>query len=134
MTIECGSGVHLSGKLAQVFLGKTVMVKVDRPLGSAHPRHSDIHYPVNYGFVPGAIAPDGSELDAYILGVSEPVKTFIGRCIAIIHRTKDKGDKLVVVPEGQEFSEEQIRALTEFQERFFESIILRKSSAQSRNP
>ncbi len=110
------------------------MVKIDRPLGSTHPLHSDIHYSVNYGFIPGAISPDGSELDAYVLGVSEPVKTFIGRCIAIIHRTNDEDDKLVVVPEGQEFSDEQIRALTQFQERFFESVILRRSSAQSRNP
>lgn len=106
-------------------MGKTVIVKIDRPLGSTHPEHSDIHYPVNYGFVPGAIASDGSELDAYILGVFEPVKTFIGRCIAIIHRTNDDDDKLVIVPEGMEYSDEQIRALTEFQERFFQSVIIR---------
>jgi inorganic pyrophosphatase len=116
----------LSGKVsAKVFLGKTVMVKVDRPLGSSHPEHKDIHYLVNYGFVPGAIAKDGSELDAYVLGVSEPVKTFIGRCIAIIHRTNDDDDKLVIVPEGREFSDDQIRALTEFQEKFFKSVIIR---------
>ena len=115
----------MSGKLsADVFLGKTVIVKVNRPLGSTHPEHSDIVYALNYGFVPGAIAADGSELDAYVLGVSEPAKSFIGKCIAIIHRTNDD-DKLVVVPEGREFSDEQIRALTDFQERFFESVILR---------
>ena len=116
----------MSNKLsARVFLGKTVAVKIDRPLGSTHPEHSDIRYPVNYGFIAGALAPDGSELDAYVLGVDEPVRTFIGRCIAIIHRTSDEDDKLVVVPGGQEFSDEQIRALTDFQERFFKSVILR---------
>lgn len=116
----------MTGKLsAKVFLGKTVIVKIDRPLGSTHPEHHDIRYPVNYGFVPGAIASDGSELDAYVLGVHEPVKAFIGRCIAIIHRTNDNDDKLVVVPEGREFSDKQIRALTEFQEQYFESTILR---------
>ena len=110
---------------AHVFLGKTVTVKIDRPLGSTHPKHSDIRYPVNYGFIPGAIASDGSELDAYVLGVDKPLRTFIGRCIAIIHRTNDEDDKLVVVPEGREFSDEQIRALTDFQERFFKSFIQR---------
>ena len=116
----------MSGKLsAHVFLGKTVTVKIDRPLGSVHPKHSDIRYLVNYGFIPGAIAPDGSELDAYVLGVDKPVRTFIGRCIAIIHRTNDEDDKLVVVPEGQEFSDEQIRAWTDFQESLFKSVILR---------
>ncbi len=125
----------MSGKLsAPVFLGKTVIVKIDRPLGSAHPEHGDIHYPVNYGFIPGAIAADGSELDAYVLGVYEPVKRFIGRCIAIIHRTNDEDDKLVVVPEGEEFSDDQIRALTEFQERFFESVILRRPTSKNRDP
>jgi len=116
----------LSGKLqARVFLGKRVMAKVDRPLGSRHPEHNDVRYPVNYGFVPGALGHDGEELDAYVLGVSEPVKTFIGRCIAIIHRTDSGDDKLVVVPEGQDLSDEQIRVLTDFQERFFKSIIVR---------
>lgn len=68
---------------------------------------------------------DGSELDAYVHGVFEPVKTFIGRCIAIVRRTNDDDDKLVVVPEGREYSDEQIRALVEFQERFFKSVIFR---------
>ncbi len=116
----------MSGKVsARVFLGKTVTVKIDRPLGSKHPEHGDIQYSVNYGFIPGALAPDGSELDAYVLGVSEPVKTFIGRCIAIIHRTDDDDDKLVVVPEGRELSDEQIRILTDFAEKFFKSVIIR---------
>ena len=116
----------MSGKLqSSVFLGKRVTVKIDRPLGSKHPEHKDVNYPVNYGFVPGALGHDGEELDVYVLGVSEPVKTFIGRCIAIIHRTDDDDDKLVVVPEGRELSDEQIRALTDFQEKFFESVILR---------
>ncbi len=123
------AGPSMDGKLsARVFLGKTVTVKIDRPLGSKHPKHSDIQYSVNYGFVPGALAHDGSELDAYVLGVSEPLKTFIGRCIAIIHRTNDDDDKLVIVPEGREFSDDQIRALTEFQEKFFESVIIRETT------
>ncbi len=116
----------MSGKLdARVFLGKTVIVRIDRPLGSTHPKHSDIQYPVNYGFVPGALAHDGSELGAYVLGIAEPLKTFIGRCIAIIHRTDEDDDKLVVVPEGRELSDEQIRVMTNFQEKFFTSIIIR---------
>ncbi|HLD05019.1 MAG TPA: inorganic diphosphatase [Candidatus Nanoarchaeia archaeon] len=107
------------------YLGKTVTVKMDRPMGSRHPDCGFI-YPVNYGFVPDTKAPDGDEMYAYVLGVFEAVDEFTGTCIAVIHRTNDDDDKLVVVPEGVEYTDEQIKALTEFQERYFKSVIIRK--------
>jgi len=76
-------------------------------------------------FIPGAISADGEELDAYVVGVFEPVEEFEGRVIAMIHRTNDEDDKLVVAPDGLNYTDAQIRALTEFQERFFESEIIR---------
>jgi inorganic pyrophosphatase len=106
------------------FLNQIVHIKIDRPLGSRHPQHGFI-YPVNYGYVPNTIASDGEPIDAYVLGVFEPVEEFIGRCIAVVHRLGDDDDKLIVVPEGRQFSDEQIQALVEFQERFFTAIILR---------
>jgi inorganic pyrophosphatase len=106
------------------FIGTTVSVIVDRPLGSAHPQHGFI-YLLNYGYVPGVPAPDGDELDAYILGVFEPVGCFTGVVIAVIQRNDDDDDKLVLAPAGVSYTDEQIRALTEFQERFFTSTILR---------
>ncbi len=116
---------------ARGFLGHVVEVCIDRPLGSKHPRWGFI-YPVNYGFVPGVPAPDGDELDAYVLGIFEPVEIFTGRCIAAIHRLNDDDDKLVVVPLEKHYSDEQIRALTEFQERFFESQIWRCRASNER--
>ena len=101
---------------------KTVTVTVDRPLGSYHPEHPNLYYPVNYGYIAGTVAEDGEEEDAYILGVSEPLKSFTGRVIAIIHR-KDDEHKLVVAPEGISFTEEEIRVLTSFQEKYFDSEI-----------
>jgi inorganic pyrophosphatase len=106
------------------YLGKTVTVKIDRELGSKHPKH-DFVYELNYGFVPETVAPDGEELDAYVLGINTPVEEFTGRCIAVIHRTNDNDDKLVVVPEEKDFSDDAIRALTHFQEQFFKSEIVR---------
>lgn len=111
-------------KDARRFLGEIVEVRIDRPMGSRHPRHSDIYYPVNYGYVPGTLSPDDSELDVYVLGVFEPVESFTGRCIAIIHRTNNDDDKLIVVPDGVRYTRSQIRALTEFQERFFTSRLI----------
>lgn len=106
------------------YLGKAVTIKIDRQLGTKHPKHGFV-YGLNYGFVPGTVSPDGEELDAYLLGVDTSVETFAGQCIAIIHRTNDDDDKLVVVPEGREFSDDEIRALTHFQEQFFKSEIIR---------
>ena len=108
------------------FLDKLVDVVIDMPLGSRHSEKYPNHiYPVNYGYVPNTISGDNEELDCYILGIFEPLETFRGKCIAIIHRTNDNDDKLIVVPEGGNYSNEEIRALTEFQERFFESEIIR---------
>lgn len=106
------------------YLNQPVKLKIDRPLGTKHPKHNFI-YSLNYGFVPNTFAPDGEEIDAYVLGIFEPIEEFEGVCIAIIHRTNDDDDKLVVVPKGQSYNDEQIKALTEFQERFFKSEIIR---------
>lgn len=109
---------------SKIYLNQIVNVKIDRQLGSNHPKHGFI-YMLNYGYIPNIISGDGEELDAYLLGVFEPVREFSGRVIAIIKRTNDNDDKLIVVPDGKTYSDEQIRALTEFQERFFESVIIR---------
>ena len=106
------------------YINKELLIKIDRPYGSKHPKHGFI-YPVNYGFVPNTVSGDGEELDAYLLGVFEPVVEFEGDCIAIIHRTNDDDDKLVVVPTGKNYSDDAIDALTEFQEQYFEHIIIR---------
>ena len=106
------------------YLGKELNIVIDRELGSKHPEYGFI-YPVNYGYVPGTISEDGEELDCYLLGVFEPVKTFKGKCIAVVHRINDDDDKLIIVPESKEYSDDAINALIEFQERYFEHIIVR---------
>ena len=109
------------------YLGKEVQVIVDRPLGSNHPKHG-FRYEVNYGFVPDTKAPDGEEVDAYVLGVDTPLEKFSGKCIAVIHRTNDNDDKLVVVPRDHEdITDNEILKLTHFQEQFFTLKILRSS-------
>ena len=100
-----------------------VTVTIDRPLGSVHPKHPDIRYPINYGFVEGILAGDGEEQDVYVLGVAVPVKEFTGTVIAIVRRRNDVEDKWVAAPEGMHFSEEEIREAVAFQEQYFDSEI-----------
>ncbi len=105
-------------------LGTTVSVKVDRPMGTYHPKHNDIFYTINYGYVENLIALDGEEQDAYIIGVDKSVDYFTGKVIAVIHRLNDVEDKLVVAPDNAEFTEEEILELVNFQEKYFEVEII----------
>ncbi|MDR2933766.1 MAG: inorganic diphosphatase [Rickettsiales bacterium] len=106
------------------YLNKIVTVKIDRPLGSKHPKYEYI-YPVNYGFIPNTISGDGEELDAYIIGVNEPLNEFTGRCMAIIHRIDDNDDKLIIVPDGLDLDDETIESEIEFQEKWFKHKMIR---------
>lgn len=107
-------------------IGATVTVTVDRPLGSYHPEHKDMYYPVNYGYIKGITAPDGEEQDAYILGVDKPVSKFTGKVIAIVHRYNDVEEKWVVAPEGKVFSAEEIKEQIAFQEQYFQPEVRMK--------
>ena len=113
------------------FLGQKVNVVIDRPLGSKHPQHG-FTYEVNYGYIPNTKSPDGEEQDVYVLGIDKPIDKIIGVCIAVIHRTNDNDDKLnddklVVTPNGEDFSDTEIEKLVKFQEKYFKHVILRKS-------
>lgn len=106
------------------YIGKMLNVKIDRPFGSKHPKHGFI-YPVNYGYLPNTVSGDNEEIDCYVLGVFEPINEFYGKCIAVLHRTNDDDDKLIIT-DGKNYSDDAINALVEFQERYFEHIIIRK--------
>lgn len=100
-------------------LGKYVKVIVDRPQGSFHPKHKDIFYSVNYGYIEGIIAGDGEYQDAYILGIDKPITEFSGKVIAIIHRFNDVEEKWVVAPDNVSFTKDEIMERVYFQEKFF---------------
>ena len=95
-------------------LSKPVKIIVDRPLGCHHPKHDDLVYPINYGYVEGVFAADGEEQDVYILGVDKPVASFTGRVIAIVHRRDDVEEKWVGAPDGMTFTEEEIAFVEQF--------------------
>lgn len=110
--------------LIRQYLGKTVTVTVDRPVGFHHvTKGIHLHYTVNYGFLPGVIGGDGEEQDVYILGIAEPLKIFTGRIIGVVRRADDNEDKFVAAPEGMVFTAEQIRKEIEFVEKYFDSTV-----------
>jgi inorganic pyrophosphatase len=109
------------------YLNKTLDVVIDRPIGSKHPEFG-FEYPINYGYVPGTRAGDGEEIDAYILGIKEPLRAFRGRCIAIVHRKDDNEGKLVLAPAGVRFTSGEIGQAVAFQEQFFRSEVITKGT------
>lgn len=114
-------------KMIYDLLGKPVHVEIDRPIGHVH---KGMVYPVNYGYIPGLIAGDGEEQDAYVLGVSEPLSSFDGIVIGAVCRKDDVEDKLIVAPSGTELHQGQIAEAVHFQEQYFDTFIiclLRKS-------
>lgn len=101
------------------YLGKTVTVRIDRPVGSVHPKHPEVIYPINYGYIPGVIGGDGEELDVYVLGPREPLEEFTGKVIAVVHRENDIEDKLVASDGSEEYDQASVASAVMFQERFY---------------
>jgi inorganic pyrophosphatase/GNAT superfamily N-acetyltransferase len=108
----------------QRYLGSQVTVEVDRPLGSVHPKHSDIVYTINYGFIPGTTSGDGMPIDVYVLGIDEAVIRAEGVVVAVIEREDDNEDKLVVSTKTGDLDADVIRKATAFQEQFFKTRII----------
>lgn len=104
-------------------LGKIVDIKVDRPLGSVHPKHPHIIYPVNYGYIPDTQGGDGEEMDVYLLGVKEPVEAYTCRVIGIVYRENDVEDKLIAAPVGMQFHQAELAAAVQFQEQYYKTKI-----------
>ena len=106
------------------YLGKTVRIGIDRPIGYVHHKEKyTLTYKINYGYIPNVIGGDGEELDVYLLGVDKPVEEYEARIIAIAHRENDIEDKLVAAPIGMVFTETEIRAAIDFQEKYYDTHI-----------
>ncbi|MBE6738916.1 MAG: inorganic pyrophosphatase [Ruminococcaceae bacterium] len=110
--------------LVKSYLGKTVDIKIDRPIGYVHKKENySLTYPINYGYIPNVIGGDGEELDVYLLGVDNPVNEYTGKIIGIVHRENDVEDKLVMAPEGVIFTQNEVAEQVHFQEQYYKTTI-----------
>lgn len=110
--------------LVKSYLGKTITIKIDRPIGYIHKKENySLTYPINYGYIPGVLGGDGEELDVYLLGVDVPVSDYTGKIIGIVYRKNDVEDKLVMAPEGVVFTQNEIKEQIYFQEQYYETEI-----------
>lgn len=133
--IDSGREKYLKGKhdfivytlrkaLVKSYLGKTVDIIIDRPIGYVHKKENySLTYPINYGYIPGVIGGDGEELDVYLLGVNEPVTEYKAQIIGIAHRENDVEDKLVAAPSSLNFTKKEIERAIHFQEQYYKTHI-----------
>ena len=120
---RCKKGIYTHQKrkeLARSFLGQSVEVEIDRPVGYVHKKgEKTLVYPINYGYIPQVLGGDGEELDVYLLGAKEPLERATCRVIGIAHREDDVEDKLIAAPMGMHFTADQMRKAIDFQEKYY---------------
>jgi len=75
-------------------------IVIDRPRGSAHPRYSDMIYPLDYGFLEGTRTGDGAGIDVW-RGVSGEQRVS-GLLCTVDLKKGDAEIKILVGCTGQE--------------------------------
>ena len=96
---------------------------IDRPIG--YQDSFGNRYPINYGYIPDLFAGDSEEQDVYIISekIREPLESFEGELIAVIHRQDDVEDKWVLTSTNENITIEDIKEKTYFLEQYFDSTI-----------
>ena len=133
--VDSGREHYLAGKhdfirnlirtaLVEKYLGKTVRIEIDRPVGYVHKKEKyTLVYPVNYGYIPGVYGGDGEELDVYLLGVDVPMDEYYCKIIGAVIRKNDVEDKLIAAPVGMNFKADKAYKLIKFQEQWYDTEI-----------
>lgn len=78
-------------------------VVIDRPKGSTHPRYADMVYPVDYGYLSGTAAMDGSGIDVWI--GSQDLKIAQGLVCSVDLKKRDAEIKILIGCTEQEAQE-----------------------------
>ena len=106
-------------------IGENVEVYIDRPIGSIHPKHKDIIYPLNYGYIKEITSVDGEYQDAYVLCEDNEIEYCYGKVYAVLERENDLEDKLIITTKNKDYTNDEIVEKVKFQERFFKSKIIK---------
>jgi inorganic pyrophosphatase len=72
----------------------TSILVIDRPRGSAHPRHPDLVYPLDYGHLEGTRGGDGGGIDVWIGSVEDRALNAI--VVTVDTRKRDTEIKLLL--------------------------------------
>lgn len=81
--------------------------------------------PSTYGELPGTQSGDGQPVNVYLLGWDTPVQLVWGEVTAVLLRTHDREDKLVVARAATVGTDKEIMQAGSVQERFFQTSLRR---------
>ena len=90
----------------QSYLGKTMSIQIDDPIGLNH----DLVYPINYGHL------KQKNIGVYLLGVDTPKNEYTGKIIAIIYHVDDHEIQFVMAPKDIIFTQKEIAEQIQFKE------------------
>ncbi len=106
-------------KILKSYIGKTLTIHVDRPIGSVRGKNRHAVYPINCGRVELPLYGAG-ELGAYLLGVDRPVYEFTGTVVGIVIHKNDNKDKIVIAPYDSTLDQAQIAEKIYFKEKYYQ--------------
>ena len=89
------------------------------------PLYPETIYPINYGYIKEIISADDEYQDVYILGEDSSIDYCAGKVYAVVEREDDVEDKLIVSTNDKEYSNEEIKKIISFQEKYFKYKIIR---------
>ena len=111
-------------ELVERYLGQTVQIKIDRPIGHVHKKgEKTLIYPINYGYIPKVLGGDGEELDVYLLGADRPLVACTCRIVGIVYRENDVEDKLIASADGRLYSADEMAEAIRFQEQYYRTQV-----------
>lgn len=116
--------INLEKASAYEFIDKTVRIEISKTKPQKVNKLQNI-YPINCGYVPDVLDGDGKKIECYIVGIDKQINEFTGKCIAVLHKFDNTEDKLIVAPNDQNYSDNQIRDILKFQEKNYLNEIIR---------
>ena len=111
---------------AKNVIGKKYHIFIDRTIGSIHPKHPEIIYPINYGYIKDLIGGDGEEQDVYVIDSTVAKEEEDVKIIALVFRQNDNETKWIgVSKENNLYNNKEIFDSIFFQEQFYNSFVIK---------
>lgn len=114
--------------IVEIPTGSRIKYEIDHETGLVHVDRvlfSPFHYPAEYGFIPGTLAPDGDPCDVLVLinGATYPGVVIRARPVGILKMHDDKGqDDKVLCVAADDPNYQHVNELTDLPPHFMKEV------------